>query len=170
MYCLPGNHDLTPVMSDTFDGRTVSMETSVRHGAWHLVFLDSTVPGEDGGHLDTGQLARLRDVAGGAAGRPHPGLPPPPTGPDRQRLDGYYGPGQPRSLLRDHRPSSPGARDNLGPRPPGVRRRTQRRAATEDPRPPAFSSSPAAWNSPSTISPPVSAGWSFTRTGASTPA
>jgi Icc protein len=60
-YCLPGNHDLAQVMSETFDGLTVSIETSVRCGAWHLVFLDSTVPGEDGGHLDTVQLARLQD-------------------------------------------------------------------------------------------------------------
>jgi Icc protein len=40
----------------------VRLETSTRCGDWNLVFLDSTVPGEDGGHLDAWQL-RLLDEA-----------------------------------------------------------------------------------------------------------
>jgi len=58
--CLPGNHDLAVLMSNTFANTTISMKSSVRRGAWHLVFLDSTIPGEDGGHLGTKQLARLQ--------------------------------------------------------------------------------------------------------------
>ncbi len=61
-YSLPGNHDLKPLMSSCFDDESVRMETAVQIGAWNLVLLDSTTPGEDGGHLDTGELARLKDA------------------------------------------------------------------------------------------------------------
>ncbi len=61
-YCLPGNHDLKPLMSSCFDSESVRMATAVQVGAWNLVLLDSTTPGEDGGHLDTGELARLQDA------------------------------------------------------------------------------------------------------------
>jgi len=61
-YCLPGNHDQGPIMASIFDGTVVRMETAVRCGPWNLVFLDSTVPGEDGGHLDPGQIALLQEA------------------------------------------------------------------------------------------------------------
>jgi len=61
-YCLPGNHDEARVMSRVLDGNTLNLTTAVRCGAWNLVFLDSTVPGEDGGHLSAGQLARLQNA------------------------------------------------------------------------------------------------------------
>lgn len=68
--CLPGNHDLTPVMSDTFHGRALNVESSARCGAWNIVLLDSTLPGEEGGHLDTGQLARLQESLAKRRGDP----------------------------------------------------------------------------------------------------
>jgi Icc protein len=60
-YCLPGNHDQSPVMAKVFGGSAVKTETTIRRGVWNLVCLDSTIPGEDGGHLDATQLSTLQD-------------------------------------------------------------------------------------------------------------
>jgi len=60
-YSLPGNHDLTRVMSGAFDGSTVKVQTSVHRGGWNFVFLDSTLPGKEGGHLCEKQLALLQE-------------------------------------------------------------------------------------------------------------
>jgi Icc protein len=59
--CLPGNHDSVLVMATTFDSGSANSDTTVRESAWNLVLLDSTIPGEDGGHLDREQLRRLQD-------------------------------------------------------------------------------------------------------------
>jgi Icc protein len=58
-YCLPGNHDQTQVMSKALDGHTMQVDSEIRLGSWSLVLLDSTIPGEDGGHLGDIELARL---------------------------------------------------------------------------------------------------------------
>jgi Icc protein len=59
---IPGNHDAPQLMSEIFGrGKTISTATSVRAGTWHLVFLDSTIPDDNGGHLSEGQLDRLRE-------------------------------------------------------------------------------------------------------------
>jgi len=60
-YCLPGNHDNASAMATTFDSGSINMDTAVRESAWNLVLLDSTIPGEDGGHLDKAQLRQLQD-------------------------------------------------------------------------------------------------------------
>lgn len=57
---LPGNHDVSSLMMKTLSKSIVSTEPSVRCGAWNLVFLDSTIPGRDGGHLDVAQLDLLQ--------------------------------------------------------------------------------------------------------------
>lgn len=57
--CVPGNHDTVEPMKAIFSSGIVSIESSVVCGAWNLVFIDSTVPGQDGGHLDSVQLTLL---------------------------------------------------------------------------------------------------------------
>jgi Icc protein len=61
---LPGNHDAPRVMAGTLDGGVVSAARSVRCGAWNLVFLDSTVPGAEGGHLADAELRGLETALG----------------------------------------------------------------------------------------------------------
>ncbi len=57
--CIPGNHDSPRVMSETLADGPLSTEPSVQCEEWNLVFLDSTIPGENGGHLNETQLATL---------------------------------------------------------------------------------------------------------------
>lgn len=59
VHCLPGNHDDPADVSGSLDGPPFVHDFARRHGAWMIVMLDSTVAGEDGGHLDDEQLARL---------------------------------------------------------------------------------------------------------------
>lgn len=56
---LPGNHDAPGIMAGTLDGGLISVAPSLRCGAWNLIFLNSTLPGSDGGHLDGVQLNLL---------------------------------------------------------------------------------------------------------------
>ncbi len=60
--CLPGNHDAFRVLVTMLNGSPISFAPSVRVGAWNLVFLDSTVPGADGGHLGRDQLEELEET------------------------------------------------------------------------------------------------------------
>ena len=59
VYCLPGNHDVPAAMGEQLAAPPVHWTRSARHGSWLLVFLDSTVPGEVGGHLGPGELDAL---------------------------------------------------------------------------------------------------------------
>ena len=59
VHCLPGNHDDPADVGGELDRPPFVHDFATRHGAWMFVMLDSTVPGENGGHLDDGQLARL---------------------------------------------------------------------------------------------------------------
>jgi 3',5'-cyclic-AMP phosphodiesterase len=59
VHCLPGNHDDPADVGGELDGPPFVHDFATRHGAWMFVMLDSTVAGENGGHLDDGQLARL---------------------------------------------------------------------------------------------------------------
>jgi Icc protein len=56
---MPGNHDAANPMSRILGRNAISLESSVRCGKWNLVFLDSTIPGEEGGHLNRTQLEIL---------------------------------------------------------------------------------------------------------------
>jgi 3',5'-cyclic-AMP phosphodiesterase len=60
-HCLPGNHDAPELMAEILTGGVLRLDQSVQSGAWNLVFLDSTIPGEDGGHLGASQLAALEE-------------------------------------------------------------------------------------------------------------
>ena len=59
VFCLPGNHDIPPVMRQHLRKGQVGTETVQDHGAWRFVMLDSVIPNEEGGHLAEDQLAAL---------------------------------------------------------------------------------------------------------------
>ena len=59
VYCIPGNHDLAGQMADHLVGSGIERISSAQHGSWSLVFLDSTIEGEDGGELREIELERL---------------------------------------------------------------------------------------------------------------
>ncbi|MFQ5488944.1 MAG: phosphodiesterase, partial [Gammaproteobacteria bacterium] len=64
VHCLPGNHDVPAEMRTQLAEAPVSWRRSVQYGAWRLIFLDSTVPGEVGGHLDTAELDAMDRLLG----------------------------------------------------------------------------------------------------------
>jgi Icc protein len=59
-YCIPGNHDQNHVMEQNIRGKGISTDTVSRHGGWTIIMLDSTIPGEVGGHLNSEQLDQLK--------------------------------------------------------------------------------------------------------------
>jgi 3',5'-cyclic-AMP phosphodiesterase len=62
--CIPGNHDLVPEMRAALSGAPFRLDGPVDLGAWRILLLDSTVPGEVGGALATDELQRLeQDLA-----------------------------------------------------------------------------------------------------------
>lgn len=62
VFCLPGNHDVPPVMREHLRGQRVHTDTVMDHGAWRFVMLDSVIPGEEGGRLAADQLAQLEQA------------------------------------------------------------------------------------------------------------
>ncbi|WP_207891902.1 3',5'-cyclic-AMP phosphodiesterase [Thiogranum longum] len=69
-YCLPGNHDEAGAIREYLDAGGFHCVRSHLAGGWQQVFLDSTVEGEDGGHLAEGELDALSQALNA-----HPGLP-----------------------------------------------------------------------------------------------
>ena len=59
VHCLPGNHDEAVAMRGGLDCPPFVHGFAHRHGAWLIVMLDSTVAGENHGHLGDPQLERL---------------------------------------------------------------------------------------------------------------
>ncbi len=70
VYCLAGNHDERDAIRKHLDGENFHCVRSKVSGGWQLVFLDSTVKGEDGGHLDVAELEALSQALD-----KHPDLP-----------------------------------------------------------------------------------------------
>ncbi len=68
-FCIPGNHDRLDLLVGHLDSGAASAMRVVAMGAWDLVLLDSTIPGEAGGHLDASVLRGLAEH-GAASGRP----------------------------------------------------------------------------------------------------
>jgi len=58
-YCIPGNHDLNPVMTDNICCEGISTDAISIHEHWTLIMLDSTIPGKVEGHLSSTQLELL---------------------------------------------------------------------------------------------------------------
>ena len=64
VHCLPGNHDEALAARAALAGPPFVHDFARRHGDWLFVMLDSTIPGEHGGHLGVEQLARLDAALG----------------------------------------------------------------------------------------------------------
>ncbi len=59
VYCLPGNHDHRETFAAAMPGDGVHMTRSLCQGGWQILFLDSTIPGEDDGRLSEDELTAL---------------------------------------------------------------------------------------------------------------
>lgn len=70
VYCLPGNHDENAAIRTHLEGDHFHCARNLQRGGWQQVFLDSTRPGAEGGHLDSNELDALA-----AALDAHPDLP-----------------------------------------------------------------------------------------------
>jgi Icc protein len=69
-HCLPGNHDRLDLLVGHLDAEAASALRILALGAWDLLLLDSTIPGEEGGHLNARILAGLADHRRADPGRP----------------------------------------------------------------------------------------------------
>jgi Icc protein len=58
-YCLPGNHDEANTLQETMENGLLHYVEHACHGNWHFIFLNSTVPGKEGGHLGPEALRAL---------------------------------------------------------------------------------------------------------------
>jgi Icc protein len=59
VYCLPGNHDEALALRANLQGGLLHTVRSTCCGGWLLLFLDSSVPGSEGGHLKEAELQAL---------------------------------------------------------------------------------------------------------------
>ncbi len=60
VFCLPGNHDLPAVMGKCLNsGKPVSVAKTIVRNNWLIMMLDSTILGQEGGHLDAAELECL---------------------------------------------------------------------------------------------------------------
>ena len=66
IYCIAGNHDDQLAFAQC-DHAVLHRVRHLDIGAWRIVFLDSTIPDEDGGALTDGELAALDAALAGAA-------------------------------------------------------------------------------------------------------
>lgn len=64
VYCLPGNHDNPDVMKATLPPLGISVSENLQLDRWKILLLDSTVPGEEGGHLNEETLSELTEILG----------------------------------------------------------------------------------------------------------
>lgn len=81
VYCVPGNHDEPPLMSELVDDRGFQFGGTTTFGAWGAVFVDTHVRGRPEGRVSSVELDRLRVALEEFAPRPvlvclhHPPLP-----------------------------------------------------------------------------------------------
>ncbi|MES9941961.1 MAG: 3',5'-cyclic-AMP phosphodiesterase [Candidatus Thiodiazotropha sp. 6PLUC2] len=61
-YCLPGNHDQPAKMKQILNQENVHCISSVQAKEWSLIFLDSTIPGSDGGAISESELVLLKQL------------------------------------------------------------------------------------------------------------
>lgn len=62
VYCLAGNHDEAATLEALFPADNVHYAPYCLLPGWVILFLDSSVPGEDGGHLSAAELQRLDET------------------------------------------------------------------------------------------------------------
>ena len=78
---LPGNHDDQAVMAKFFQGKSILPERHLLAGNWHIVLLDSTIPGEVQGRVSADQLRFMHEALNQHADRHaliclhHPAIP-----------------------------------------------------------------------------------------------
>ena len=63
-YCLPGNHDENEPFAAALPGDGIHLTRALRRDGWQVVFLDSTVAGEEDGALSEAELAALDEALG----------------------------------------------------------------------------------------------------------
>lgn len=68
-HAIPGNHDSHAELEAAFPGSTLALRQVAIRG-WDLILLDSTVPGEDGGHLTPANLSALDAALVASSARP----------------------------------------------------------------------------------------------------
>lgn len=68
VYCLPGNHDEALTLQETLNGGLVRYTGHANHGSWQLIFLDSTIAHNEGGHLAPETLQALESHLQSAPG------------------------------------------------------------------------------------------------------
>lgn len=57
---VPGNHDVRPLVEESFSAPEFDYCGSVSHGAWLLIGVDSCVDGAAGGHVSPAEMDRLQ--------------------------------------------------------------------------------------------------------------
>lgn len=67
--CVPGNHDLVPQMNTALSSPPFHLGGVHDFGAWRVVMLDSSVPGEVAGRVDSAALGALDRALAAAPGR-----------------------------------------------------------------------------------------------------
>lgn len=70
IHCIPGNHDVPEIMNPIVEARDWGTKTSMVAGAWHFVFLNSAVPGEQYGLLGSDEIERLEIALASESQRP----------------------------------------------------------------------------------------------------
>lgn len=61
VYCLPGNHDEAGALQSCMNSDCFHSIRSQCIAGWQMLFLDSTIPGDEGGHLKESELNELDD-------------------------------------------------------------------------------------------------------------
>ncbi|MEE9342004.1 MAG: 3',5'-cyclic-AMP phosphodiesterase [Gammaproteobacteria bacterium] len=57
VYCLPGNHDESKLLMNALnDGSIYSQKSLLTSNGWRILFLDTTIPGSEAGHLKQEEL------------------------------------------------------------------------------------------------------------------
>lgn len=59
VYCLAGNHDEAETLKQNIGQDHLKFTTHTRSGNWQMIFMDSTIAGSEGGHLDKAALDTL---------------------------------------------------------------------------------------------------------------
>ena len=59
VHCLAGNHDRPTILNRCLNSKSVNAPKAVQYQNWSIILLDSTVPGKEGGHLNSAELEFL---------------------------------------------------------------------------------------------------------------
>jgi Icc protein len=62
IYCLPGNHDEADALRSCMNSDCFHSIRSQCIAGWQMLFLDSTIPGDEGGHLKGNELKELDEL------------------------------------------------------------------------------------------------------------